>query len=126
MAQAGGWASPEALKLAYQRLDDDSMLREVTHDAGVVKSVNTGDLKSPARKGLRVRVPPPASSTRPARLQYAIRLARQFEKDGEAAQWGNGALPYRLQTILFGAEAELEALFRDGRSIDQHRAYRRN
>jgi hypothetical protein len=28
--------------------------------AGVVKSVNTGDLKSPARKGLRVQFPPPA------------------------------------------------------------------
>ena len=33
VAQAGGWASLEALKLAYQRPDDATMLRVVTHEA---------------------------------------------------------------------------------------------
>lgn len=33
VAQAGGWASLEALKMAYQRPDDETMLRVVTHDA---------------------------------------------------------------------------------------------
>jgi integrase len=33
VAQAGGWASLEALKLAYQRPDDATMLRVVEHDA---------------------------------------------------------------------------------------------
>jgi hypothetical protein len=33
VAQAGGWASLEALKMAYQRPDDETMLRVVTHEA---------------------------------------------------------------------------------------------
>ncbi|MDZ7779942.1 MAG: tyrosine-type recombinase/integrase [Gemmatimonadota bacterium] len=33
VAQAGGWSSLEALKLAYQRPDDETMLRVVTHGA---------------------------------------------------------------------------------------------
>lgn len=33
VAQAGGWASLEALKQAYQRPDDETMLRVVMHDA---------------------------------------------------------------------------------------------
>lgn len=33
VTQAGGWASLEALKLAYQRPDDSTMLRVVEHDA---------------------------------------------------------------------------------------------
>jgi hypothetical protein len=33
VAQAGGWSSLEALKLAYQRPDDETMLRVVTHEA---------------------------------------------------------------------------------------------
>ena len=33
VAQAGGWASLEALKSAYQQPDDETMLRVVTHDA---------------------------------------------------------------------------------------------
>lgn len=35
VAQAGGWASLEALKLAYQRPDDATMLRVVQHDTEV-------------------------------------------------------------------------------------------
>ncbi|MDA0329931.1 MAG: hypothetical protein O2958_13105 [Gemmatimonadetes bacterium] len=33
VAQAGGWASLEALKSAYQQPDDETMLRVVTHEA---------------------------------------------------------------------------------------------
>lgn len=33
VAQAGGWASLEALELAYQRPDNATMLRVVTHRA---------------------------------------------------------------------------------------------
>lgn len=33
VAQAGGWSSLEALKLAYQQPDDETMLRVVDHDA---------------------------------------------------------------------------------------------
>jgi hypothetical protein len=33
VAQAGGWSSLEALKLAYQHPDDATMLRVVTHEA---------------------------------------------------------------------------------------------
>lgn len=33
VAQAGGWSSLEALKLAYQQPDDETMLRVVEHDA---------------------------------------------------------------------------------------------
>lgn len=35
VAQAGGWASLEALKVAYQRPDDATMLRVVQHDTEV-------------------------------------------------------------------------------------------
>ena len=35
--------------------------------AGVVKLADTGDLKSPARKGVRVRVPAPAPTRDPGR-----------------------------------------------------------
>ena len=33
VAQAGGWSSLEALKQAYQRPDDATMLEVVTHGA---------------------------------------------------------------------------------------------
>jgi len=35
VAQPGGWASLEALKLAYQRPDDETMLRFMEHHARV-------------------------------------------------------------------------------------------
>lgn len=35
VAQAGGWASLAALKLAYQQPDDETMLRVVTHEAEI-------------------------------------------------------------------------------------------
>jgi hypothetical protein len=31
VAQAGGWSSLTALKMAYQKPDDETMLRVVTH-----------------------------------------------------------------------------------------------
>lgn len=33
VAEAGGWSSLEALKLAYQQPDDETMLQVVDHDA---------------------------------------------------------------------------------------------
>lgn len=33
VAQAGGWASLEVLKMAYHRPDDETMVRVVTHEA---------------------------------------------------------------------------------------------
>ncbi len=33
VAQAGGWASLDALKMAYQQPDDQTMLEVVTHKA---------------------------------------------------------------------------------------------
>lgn len=35
VAQTGGWKSREALQRAYQRPDDETMLRVVEHDAEV-------------------------------------------------------------------------------------------
>ncbi|CAN5848948.1 hypothetical protein BH20GEM1_BH20GEM1_17930 [soil metagenome] len=35
VAQAGGWSSLTALKMAYQKPDDQTMLQVVTHKAGL-------------------------------------------------------------------------------------------